>query len=160
MNLLPGDILLWRVTKEAPWFGRLIGWGERLTKQANSKKRSYYHVGFCGAHPGYFYESRPPRICISVTPDPLPPYIEAYRVKGGLTNEQLERIFAYAKSRLGAWYNFLGILTLGYLNVAGDQFCSQFTNDAFTFGGIVLAPQDMLESPDDLAASSILERIV
>ena len=92
-------------------------------------------------------------------PDPLPEHIEVYRLKQELTQDQLTKIFTYANSQIGKWYNFLGVLTGGFIQIGPIAFCSQFTWQAFTYAGIVLCPWEELESPDDIAASPLLNRI-
>lgn len=160
VQLQPGDILCWRVSSEASWYQRLIGWGERRLKQVNSDKYNYFHVGFVGPGVFHYYESKPPVICNSDVPDPLPSYIEVYRLKVPLTPTQLSKIWSYANSQLGKWYNFLGVLTGGFIQIGSIAFCSQFTWQAYTYAGIVLCPWESLESPDDIANSQILYRVV
>lgn len=159
-ELRPGDILLWRVVPGATWFERLIGWGEKFLHQIGSTNVNYYHVGFVGPGVFKYYESRVPVICNSDIPNPLPENIEVYRLKTPLTGDQLAKIYSYANSQLGKWYNLLGVLTGGFIQIGSFAFCSQYTWQAFTYAGIVLCPWESLESPDDIAASSMLERIL
>lgn len=155
----PGDILLFRVGPGAPWIARIIGWGQRMIGEQGSSGNAYYHVGFVGPGVFKYYESKPPRICNSDLPPLLPPYMEVYRLKNPLTTEQLQKIFAYANSQIGKWYNLIGVLTFGYIQIGNFAFCSQFTWQAFTYAGVVLCPWESLESPDDIAASDLLSRI-
>lgn len=150
---------MWRIGPGASWIDRLIGWGERVLHQAGSRQVNYYHVGFVG--PGVFklYQSKPPVICNSDVPNPLPAYIEVYRFKEPISDDQMRRVFTYANSQLGKWYNFLGILTGGFIQVGSFSFCSQFTWQCFTYAGVVLCPWDELESPDDIAASPLLFKV-
>lgn len=159
--LQPGDILLWRVDPGAPLWDRLIGWGERMLKQSNSEKKNYYHVAFVSADPRMMYSAEPPRIALLPVPSPIPDYIEVYRVKSESAPGpiQLGLIFKYADSQIGRFYNFLGVLTGGYVQVGKFLFCSQFTWIAYSNGGIWLCPYEFLESPDDVAASSLLMRV-
>lgn len=157
-SLLPGDILMWRIAQGASLVPRLIGWAESKLGQG-SKSRQYYHVGFVGPDNGHFYQSRPPKICNTPIPRPLPDYVEVYRLKQPPNAVELSRIFSYAESQVGKWYNFIGVLTWGYLQVGDLPYCSQFTWQAYTHGNILLCPWDKLESPDDIASSELLERI-
>lgn len=159
IQLLPGDILLWRIASGASWVDRTIGWGERVLNQAGSKEVNYYHVGFVGPGVLKFYQSKPPCICNSDMPEALPPYMEVYRLRTPLRDDQLHKIFTYANSQLGKWYNFLGVLTGGFVQVGSFSFCSQFTWQAYTYAGIVLCPWETLESPDDIAASPLLRLV-
>jgi hypothetical protein len=157
--LQPGDILLWRIDPGAPWIDRLIGWGERRLGQSSGKPADYYHVGFVSAASGSFYQAKPPRVCLSAVPSPFPAYLEAYRLRVAPAPDALRKVFGYADSRLGKLYDFLGVLTGGFLEAGGLEFCSKFTNDAFSYAGIVLAPSEELISPDDIAASPLLARV-
>jgi hypothetical protein len=159
IKVKPGDILMFKIAPGASWIDRLIGWGERRLGQTNSDKVNYYHVGFVGPGVFKFYQSKSPCICNSDMPVPLPDHIEVYRLKVELTDDQLKSIFTYANSQLGKWYNFLGVLTGGFIQIGNFSYCSQFTWQSFTYAGIVLCPWESLESPDDIAASSLLERV-
>ena len=155
----PGDLLLWRVGPGASWIDRLIGWGERRLGQPSPNGNSYYHVGFVGPGCLKFYQSKPPCICNTTVPDPLPANIEVYRLKVPLTDDQLHRVYNYANSQLGKWYNFLGVLTGGFIQVGDFSFCSQFAWQAYTYAGIVLCPWETLRSPDDIAASPLIAKV-
>lgn len=159
MILKAGDILIWRIDPGASWVDRLIGWGERVLRKTSTSQVSYFHVGFVGPGVFKFYQSKPPVICNSDIPTPLPLYIEVYRLKTPLEEDQLGKIYSYANSQLGKWYNFLGVLTGGFIQVGSFSFCSQFTWQAYTYAGIVLCPWESLESPDDIAASDLLLRV-
>jgi uncharacterized protein YycO len=108
----------------------------------------------------HFYQSKPPRICNSDIPKDLPKHIEVYRLKVPLTDDQLAKIFSYANSQIGKWYNFIGVLTFGMVQIGSVAFCSQFTWQAYTYAGIVLCPWETLESPDDIANSALLEKVI
>ena len=122
-------------------------------------KGDYYHVGFVGPGVFHFYQSKPPRICNSDIPQDLPDYIEVYRMKVSLTDDQLAKIFSYANSQVGKWYNFIGVISFGMIQVGSFAFCSQFTWQAYTYAGVVLCPWETLQSPDDIAGSSLLYRV-
>lgn len=156
--LQPGDILLWRIDQGAPLVDRLIGWGERGLGQSRGKA-DYYHVGFVSHNPRFFYQSKPLRICRSPVPQPLPEYLQVLRLISTPSEKQLEAIFNYADSRLGKIYDFIGVLTGGFLEIGGLEFCSKFTNNAFSYAGIVLSPSEELISPDDIAASLLLASV-
>lgn len=153
--LFPGDILCWKAGPGASVLDRLIAWGEGLVHD----KGDYYHVGFVGPGVLKFYQSKPPAICNVDMPVPLSPNIEVYRLKTLLTEDQLTKIFTYANSQIGKWYNFLGVISFGMIQVGSFAFCSQFTWQAYTYAGIVLCPWETLESPDDIAASDLLVRV-
>lgn len=148
--LQPGDVLMFRVDDGAPLIDRLIAWGERMLKQSNADKKNYYHVGFVSADPRKYYESKPPRICLTDVPQPLPDYVEVYRPLTPLTPDQLKKIFTYANSKIGTLYNFLGVLTAGYVQIGQFMFCSQFTWVSYSQASFYFCPYEFLESPDDI----------
>lgn len=159
MTLQPGDVLLWRIGPGAPWFDRLIGWGERRLGQGIKGKADYYHCGFVSRAPNLFYQAKPPRICLSPVPAPFPPYLEAYRLILPPTPERLKAVFDYADSRLGRPYDWMGVLTGGFVEIGNLEFCSKLLNNSFSYAGLVLRPDEELISPDDIAASPLLFRL-
>ena len=80
-------------------------------------------------------------------------------MKAGLNADQLKAIFAYADSRLGRLYDFLGVCTAGVVEFGGLEFCSQYTEDSFAAGQVVLSPDIRFTSPDDIASSDMLVKI-
>lgn len=160
IKLQPGDILLWRVGPEASWVDRLIGWGESMIHEKTPQKAQYYHVAFVSGDVTKMYSSQPLRIKLYSVPDPLPSWIEVYRLKGTIDPEGLGRVFAYADSRCGRFYDFLGVFTAGRIELGGLEFCSQLTEDAFFEYPIALSPDVRFSSPDDIAASTALTRVI
>lgn len=157
-ELQPGDILAWRVDKEAPIWDRLIGWGESLIKQRTPQGYQYYHVAIVSPDVQRMYSSQPPKIDLYPVPDPLPSHIEVYRLKGGAAFPGLANVFKYAESRRGRWYPMLGVITAGWLQ-GNLEFCSQLTEDSFCQYPVALCQNIRFSSPDDIAASSALIRI-
>jgi len=157
MTLLPGDLLLWRVDPSASVIDRLVGWGESLLKQ-RSPNGQYYHVSFVSEDVTQMWSSQPPKIDLYPIPDPLPDHVEVDRLIAPITPAQLSAIFAYAQSRRGRWYPFLGVLTAGWLS-GNLEFCSQFTEDSYAAGQIVLSPDIRFTSPDDIANSLLIQQV-
>lgn len=159
MTVQPGDILLWRVVPGAPLLDRLIGWGESKLKQRTATGYQYYHVAFVAADPKLMYSAQPPRIQLYPIPDPLPEYIEVWRLKERVTAHGLSNVFAYANLRLGKWYDFIGVLTAGFLEIGGLEFCSQLTEDAYCEYPVALCENIRFSSPDDIANSKHIARV-
>ena len=153
-----GDVLLWRVGPGAPLLDRFIGWGESLIKQRTPQGYQYYHVAIVSASPKFMYSSQPPKIDLYPVPDPMEDHIEVYRLKGGASPQGLTNVFAYAESRRGRWYPFLGVLTAGWLQ-GNLEFCSQLTEDAYCEYPVALCEDIRFTSPDDIASSKFLTRI-
>ena len=116
--------MAWRIGSGASWVDRLIGWGERKTGQTNSDKVNYYHVGIVGPTKDHFYQSAIfGGVRNSDVPNPLPNYIEVYRFKEPLSQDDLTKMWTYANAQLGKGYNYVGVLTAGWLQIAGKPFC-------------------------------------
>jgi hypothetical protein len=154
-----GDLLLWRVDSNAGWVDRLIGWGESLIKQRTPQGYQYYHVAFVSANPAFMYSSQPPKIDLYPIPDPLPQNVEVWRLKESVSPEGLSNVFRYAESRRGRLYPFLGVLSAGWLQ-GNLEFCSQYTEDSFCEYPVALCEDIRFTSPDDIAASNLIKRII
>jgi hypothetical protein len=72
----------------------------------------------------------------------------------------MKMMWTYANSQEGVGYNWIGAVTLGWVEIAGKPFCSEFVWRVCTYAGIVLCPWTTFLSPDDIAASSIIEKLV
>jgi hypothetical protein len=155
--LQPADVLCWRVMAGTSWFERLIGWGERRLGDQTGPA-AFYHCAFVAQDTTKMYASKPPKIDLYPIPNSLPSYIEVHRLKVPPSSAQLQAIFAYAESRRGKWYPILGVLTAGWLS-GNLEFCSQYTEDSFADGQIVLAPNIRFTTPDDIAASPLLLKV-
>jgi hypothetical protein len=151
--LQPGDLLLWKVGPGANLLDRLIGWGESKIGQVFDHGRQYYHVATVSADITLMYSAQPPKIDLYPIPTPLPPYIEIRRLKAGVTPEGLYRVFDYLESRRGRWYDFLGVLTFGMIEVGGLEFCSQLTEDGWMKYPVEISPDSRWTTPDDIAFS-------
>jgi hypothetical protein len=160
VNVQPADIVLYRVTGSSNWLDKLIGWGQRIIHQAPSKA-TYCHVAIVGPDTAHIYEARWPRIQnslfdLSTIEKTL--IVEVYRVKT-MTPEQISGIMAAAHKRIGQRYDVLAILTFGILQIGPAAVCSQYVYECFLTANVVLCPWESLESPDDIAASALLERV-
>ena len=160
MTLQPLDVLAWKIGPESSWVERLVGWGERWTRQANSGRVNYSHVAFVSRNINWMYSAQPPRTNLYPVPDTFLSYIEVYRLKSVPNADQIRRICMYAQTRCGKWYPFLAVLTAGLVQIGGLEFCSELVNDSFQWGDLVLVPHHTCVSPDDLVASAALTRIL
>ena len=160
MSWQPGDLLLFRVSSSSNWLDRLIGWGQRVIHAAPTDA-DYCHVAIIGPTADRMYQAAWPRIvnsaldCTTVNKTIL---LEAYRVKG-ITQGQIQSVLAAAQGRVGEHYDLLAILTFGILQLGKTAVCSQYAWQSFVDAGIVLCPFESLESPDDIAASPIIQRV-
>jgi hypothetical protein len=161
VNVQAGDILLFRVGHESGVLDKLIGWGQKVARQAPSKE-AYCHATMVGPDATHMYESRWPRFHnIPINLPELAKYTtpEAYRIKG-ITPDQILGMMKSAESHIGEWYPWLDILSFGKLQIGGACYCSESVwRDALNGAGIRLCDFDKMESPDDLAASPMLIRV-
>lgn len=161
MNVQPGDILLFRVGPGSSWLDRAIGWGQKLIGQAPTKT-AYCHATMVGPDQAHMYESRWPRFhnpeikwddLLKRNP------IEVYRIKD-VTPQQVDGMMKSAATHLGEWYPLLDIFTFGKLQIGGVCYCSESVwRDALNGAGIRLCDFDSMESPDDIAASTLLVKV-
>ncbi len=149
-----GDFILYPVGPASRLLSKLVGWGQKLIGQAPSVKQ-YSHVAIVGPDASHIIEAYWPRIRVS----PLDlKDVEVYRIKN-VTPDQVSKMIAYAKSQVGQWYDMLAIVTFGKFQIGGTEVCSQLAYNAGLAAGIVLYPPEILESPDDIAASENLFQI-
>ena len=157
MILQPCDVLMFRAGPGAPLLGRLIGWAETALRQPGSGQRNYYHVAFVSDDTRLMWSAQPPVIDRYPIVSPLPDYIEVRRPAPALTPAEVANILAYAQTRRGVWYDFIGCLTAGYVEVGGLEFCSKFLNDAFSHAPRVVVPDATLISPDAVGSAPMLQ---
>lgn len=159
MNIQPGDILLWRIDAQASWIDRFVGWGERKTGQSVPGKSDYYHTGIVGPDALHYYDSAPGGVKNRLVTSPWPDHLEVYRLKNPLTPDQLKQMWSYANSQIGVGYNYIGVLTAGFFEVAGKPFCSEFVWRVCTYAGVVICPWQTCLSPDDIAYAWALTKV-
>lgn len=155
----PGDILLWRIDSQASWIERLVGWGERRMGQPSPDGVDYYHVGIVGPDALHYYDSAPGGIKNRLVTAPWPDHLEIYRFKTPLTPEQLKMIWSYCNSQIDVGYNYIGVLTGGWIEIAGKPFCSEFVWRACTYAGVVICPWQTCLSPDDIACADTIVKV-
>ena len=110
------------------------------------------------------------------------PIIDVFRLKPEFTNQvNRDAVISLLVDRLGAKYDFLGVIALGFLKVLSfltgfktfrlfsrfqrdrDYFCSEIVYEAFDKGGLDIVPDvDEAEntSPGDIARSDRLEKVL
>jgi uncharacterized protein YycO len=160
VDFQPGDILLFRVSSSSNWLDKLIGWGQRVIREAPTNA-AYCHVALVGPDGEHLYEAKWPKIHnIPINVNALQKNIilETYRVKG-ISGPEIRLVMDYARDHVGRHYDVLALLTFGYVQMGRSAVCSQFVWEAFTAAARVLCPYKDLTSPDDIAASPLLEKV-
>jgi hypothetical protein len=107
----------------------------------------------------HFYDSEPGGVANRLIPVPLPANIEVYRFIVPFTPAGLLKMWTYANSQKGTGYNYIGVLTAGFIQIAGKPFCSELVWRIATYAGVVICPWRTCLSPDDIAASLLLKRV-
>lgn len=151
-----GDIVLFPVGPASRLISQLVGWGQKIIGQSPSPKQ-YSHVAIVGPNTSTIIEAYWPHIRVS----PLElEGNEVYRIKN-VTPDQVTKMIAYCQREIeeGTLYDMLAILTFGFFQIGGTEVCSQLVYNAGLAAGIVLYPPEFLESPDDIAASTLLIRV-
>jgi hypothetical protein len=164
----PGDLLLFRVGPGSPFLGKLIGWGQKVIGQAPTKA-AYDHVALAGRIRGEIVEAYWPRVRVREYDPEGDPNVELYRDPNA-TPQQIDSIMTYAYAHKGEWYNLTGLLTFGLVQLGHSVVCSQFawkcymgsdyTTAGYTPAGITLCPPARLITPDDIAGSASLIKVV
>ena len=104
--------------------------------------------------------------------------VSVYRLKSKYSVDR-EKVISYLVDRLGAWYDLIGVIFLGFLKLLSlltftiakphnwwqkkrDYFCSELVWEAFASDGMDLVPQtggSDVTSPGDIANSPLLEPV-
>lgn len=131
-----------------------------MTGQDGSDKVNFYHVAIIGPGAEHYYESAPfGGVQNTLVPTPLPDCIEVYRFVQPLTDADKAKMWAYANAQLGKGYNYIGVLTAGWIEVAGKPFCSELVWRICAAASRNLCDWMTCISPDDLAESPSLQKV-
>src|SRR5690348_4299860 len=98
-KLEPGDILLFRTTKNSPLHDKLISFAEWLIGEKMTK-HSYHHVAMMGVDGQVFEAVWKGTICHPLAEVDKSGLIEAYRVKN-VTDIQIQEALEWAQANLG-----------------------------------------------------------
>lgn len=161
MNVQPGDLLLFRVSSSSNWLDKAIGWGQRMIHQAPTDAE-YCHVAIVGPDSDRMYEAVWPKfhnVPIDLGKIQKNLIVELYRVKDA-TPEQVAKVVNFCESLIGDMYPVISILTFGILTVGHAPYCSQAAWRAWMHADRILCQDERMVSPDDIAASSQLTRIL
>lgn len=160
MDVKPGDLLLFRVSSSSNWLDKAIGWGQKIIHQAPTTA-AYCHVAVVGPDPESMYEAVWPKVhntSFDLKDIEKTLIVEAYRIKG-VTPQEVSQVMKYCFSQVGEWYPVASIATFGIINFGYAPYCSMLAWRAYLEAGRILCPDEKMVSPDDLAASSLLERV-
>lgn len=148
----PGDIILYPTGGGGAWSSRLVAAGEILVGMGRGLE-VYSHAAILDS-PGYQYEATFPRTG-RFKIDTKRVY-EVWRI-GKLTDGQRERILLWCKAHVGRWYNLLGVLTGGIIELPGTYYCSQFAGRAYQAAGLGIGDEIMSPSsiPDSEGAKMV-----
>ena len=157
MKLEPGDILLFRVTKNSPIHDRMIALMEKLLHKQFSKS-AYCHAAMVDSDTDLMLEAVWPKTHI-IPITARNNEIEVYRVIDA-TDGQTQQAILWAHQNLGVWYS-VGQLFFGLFPSKHKVICSTYVADSWKSAGVVLGDlNEKVFSPDELAASKLLYRIM
>ena len=159
--LQPGDILLFRTTKNSPFHDKLIAFGEWLTGEKETK-HSYHHVAMVGTDGQVFEAIWKGTVCHPFAEVDQTGVIEVYRVKNA-TDIQIQEALEWAQANLGKKYDFIGLF-LSWAGIHGRnaEICCTYVGNAWKAAGVQVTPKakEKIYSPDDIAANKkVLKRV-
>lgn len=159
--LQPGDILLFRTTKNSPLHDKLIAFGEWIIGEKMTK-HSYHHVAMVGIDGNVFEAIWMGTVCHPFSEVDKTGMIEAYRVRN-VTDIQIQEALEWAEDNLGKKYDFVGLF-LGWagLDEKHAEICSTYVGKAWKAAGVQLTKKakEKIYSPDDIAANKkVIKRI-
>lgn len=160
-KLQPGDILLFRTTKNSPLHDKFIAVAEWLVGEKMTK-HSYHHVAMMGVDNQVFEAIWKGTVCHPLEDVDKTGLIEAYRVKNA-TDVQIQEALEWAQANLGKKYDFVGLF-LGWagLDQKHAEICSTYVGHAWKAAGVQLTRKahERIYSPDDIAANKkVLKRV-
>jgi hypothetical protein len=149
----PGDVIAYPVTGRSGWTSRFVAIVQ-LLGGFGRRSEQWSHLTLVSDKPGWEYGAQWPKVG-HFPIDTSRPY-EVWRI-AELTDRQRADIIAYAKERVGDWYNMTGLLTGGLLGLPHTEVCSQEVGDAYAAarppiifnkeGGLLLSPDAVLDYP-------------
>jgi uncharacterized protein YycO len=159
-ELLPGDLVLYRISSSSNWLDKAIGIGQRWIHQAPTKA-NYCHVAIIAEDSRHIYEAVWPKVHRTVfNPETIEKnlILEYYRVKDS-TPEQVDKVLAYCRGEVGQWYSVSSIITFGFIDIGHRPYCSLMAWRAWLAAYRELCPDEKMVSPDVIAASTIITGI-
>ena len=142
---LPGDVILYPCDPRSAFSSRFVGAGELLIGMGGAGEEEYSHAAILSNTPGYEYEATFPFTGLFKI-DTSRVY-EVWRL-GEITLNQRAVILRWCRTHLGDFYNLIGVLTCGLIELPGTYYCSQFACKAYDAAG--LHPGDLIMSPNSI----------
>ena len=162
--LKPCDILLFRTTHRSTWTDRFIVWAQHTFYHIPPQAR-YCHVALVDKDTDLVLEAKWPKIKISTLEADTykqRDQIEVYRVRG-ITDEQREKVLAWAHEHVGEYYDVLLLLT-GFIDAKHSEICSTYVSKSFRNASLEIpygSSKKVMVLPDDYGIDTIgLDRIM
>src|ERR1035437_6970623 len=160
-DLQPGDVLLFRTTKNSPFHDKLISAAEWLTGEKMTK-HSYHHAAMVGVDGQVFEATWKGTITHPYADVAKTGIIEVYRVKNA-TDVQIQEVLEWATNNLGLKYDFVKLF-LGWagFDAKHAEICSTYVGKSWTAAGVQLTKKanEKIYSPDDIAANTKVLKLV
>lgn len=161
-QLQPGDILLFRTTKNSPLHDKIIAFGEWILGEKMTK-HGYHHVAMMGVDGLVFEAIWKGTIYHPMSEVDKTGIIEAYRVINA-TDIQIQEVIEWAQANLGLKYDFVRLF-LGWagLDEKHAEICSTYVGKAWQAAGVQLTKKknERFYSPDDIAANKkVIKRVM
>ena len=152
-DIMPGDVALYVVDKNAPWSAKAVGVGEKIGLHYFGKQ--YSHVTVLAEEEGWQYEETFPWAQRSRLDESR--RFEIWRI-GRLTLPERAMILRWWHKKIrwlkiGPWwighpYNLVGVCTGGIIRLPGTYFCSQAAGMSYQAAGRGFG--DDIMSPDGI----------
>ena len=154
----PGDIIAYTVNGASGWTSKFVAIVQLIFGLGRGVE-NFSHLTLVSDKPGWEYGAQWPKV--GHFPIDKSRAYEVWRVSG-LTLHQRREIIWYAQSRVGDWYNMLGLLTGGLLQLHHSEVCSQEVGDAYAWASppVVFKKEGMkILSPDAVLDDSRVHMI-
>jgi cell wall-associated NlpC family hydrolase len=159
-DVLPGDLLLFRIKHSSSWIAKLIGWGQKIIRHAPTKAE-YCHVAIVAFDTDFILEATWPKTRISKINwekwnkeyD-----LQLFCVKNITPMQVVDAIF-WAEDHLGEWYDILALFD-GWVDIRHAEICSTYVQKAYKAAGVEFKVDERnFITPDEIAASDLVERV-
>lgn len=144
LSPLPGDVIQYVVDPHSAWSSKAVAMGEMWAGCGHGFE-FYSHSTILSDQPGMQWEAKFPRT--GHFPIDVTRTYEIWRV-GNLDQHDRNNVLRWCKAHEGHLYNLTGVLTLGWIELPGTYYCSQFVGLAYKEVGLTIG--DDIMSPDSL----------
>jgi permuted papain-like amidase YaeF/Yiix C92 family enzyme len=157
MNLQPGDLILYRTTKNSPIHDKLISIGEGLLRRKFTPS-NYCHVSMASNDTNLILEAVWPKTHVTKFDWNQPNELEIYRVKNA-TSEQIQTAINWAENHLDEWYDIPELFG-GWISFKHEQICSTYISKSWKNAKIYFKTgKNGFITPEGIATDPLVWRV-